>query len=163
MGAKCCARVSGRERQPLGADDVALTNSVLSDNRPGNSIASFNRPRRISHARKPKEQATIQGLLKKLDDSTPGTTEQIVDEIFSKFDKDKSGVLEKKEFKAMLEEVATYVTREYDKRWGDTGMDYSKEDFKQRFKWEFDKNFDGVVSKDEFSSTLKTLLDQVDD
>ncbi len=71
---------------------------------------------------------------------------EIADKIFAQFDTDKSGTLDRKELKKILDVAVE-----------GTGQTVTEQDINDALK-EIDTNNDGVVSKSEFTTLIQKLL-----
>jgi len=87
---------------------------------------------------------------------------QVAKELFEKYDVDRNGTLEKQEFRLLLDDLATHVCREYDDKSGGADSSYSQAEIRQKLKWELDTDFSGKVSKQEFLSNVKGIMDDID-
>mmetsp|Transcript_782 Transcript_782/g.722 ORF Transcript_782/g.722 Transcript_782/m.722 type:complete len:84 (+) Transcript_782:151-402(+) len=74
--------------------------------------------------------------------------QKISDEIFDKFDNDKSGTIDAKELHAMLKDLCEFAK-----------VDAPSEDDAKKALKELDSNSDGVLSKSEFATLVKLLLE----
>ena len=101
------------------------------------------------------EHLSNTGKLLKAVDAGKGNCDKQIDELFKKLDKDKSGVLEGKEYETFLDEATKYMLADLKK----AGHDYDDPTIRAWVKQWIDRNGDGKITLNELRANLKAVLD----
>eukprot|EP00993_Chasmostoma_nieuportense_P006486 NODE_7118_length_464_cov_98.154303_g6952_i0.p2 GENE.NODE_7118_length_464_cov_98.154303_g6952_i0~~NODE_7118_length_464_cov_98.154303_g6952_i0.p2 ORF type:complete len:104 (+),score=31.76 NODE_7118_length_464_cov_98.154303_g6952_i0:62-373(+) len=93
-------------------------------------------------------------MLKNIDKGT-GNCDKEIDKLFNKLDKDKSGVLEGKEYDDFLNDAMKYMHSDLKKG----GHQYDEPTIREWLKQWLDPNGDGKITRSELKQNLKAVLD----
>merc|ERR1712129_57051 len=99
-------------------------------------------------------------LLKQIDDDEKGEWKEIAEKIFEEIDKDKSGALEKEEYKSVMELLTAHAEKKYD--WCGIDTPGLKELIQTNLYADLDPDSDGKITKEEFVENVKKFLDAND-
>eukprot|EP01013_Petalomonas_cantuscygni_P030899 TRINITY_DN5698_c0_g1_i1.p1 TRINITY_DN5698_c0_g1~~TRINITY_DN5698_c0_g1_i1.p1 ORF type:complete len:104 (+),score=8.01 TRINITY_DN5698_c0_g1_i1:1-312(+) len=88
-------------------------------------------------------------------DSGKGNVGGEVDKLFDLLDKDKSGVLEGKEYQSFMDEATKYMLGDLKK----AGHNYDEPTIRAWLKQWIDANGDGKITRAELKANLKAVLD----
>merc|ERR1712129_610105 len=94
-------------------------------------------------------------LLKQIDNDEKGEWKETAEKIFEEIDKDKSGVLEKEEYKSVMELMTAHAEKKY--------QGFVDRETIQVVLWaRLDPDRDGKITKEEFLENVKKILDESD-